>query len=46
MFTTNITVQLVSMRQCIHLYTIIIIITIIIISSSSSSSIITTQGCD
>ena len=45
MFTTNITVQLVSMRQCIHLYTIIIIITIIIISSSSSSSI-TTQGCD
>ena len=45
MFTTNITVQLVSMRQCIHLYTIIIIITIIIISSSSSRSI-TTQGCD
>ena len=44
MFTTNITVQLVSMRQCIHLYAIIII-TIIIISSSSSSSI-TTQGCD
>ena len=44
MFTTNINVQLMSMGQCIHLYTIIIITFIII--SSSSSIIITTQGCD